>query len=441
MNNQTAETIFKSRISNPLLNTSYPLRVTDWAPYRVNSTLSFDTTVPLSFYLHIPFCQHLCRFCEYTRTSLPKEDRQRHYLDVLAHDISSFLDEHPDTVLRGFDIGGGTPTALSDDNFRYLMQIFADTVHRVHTTDDFEPSIEGTFLTLNPSKLEAIVQAGIHRLSLGIQTSSSSILRAQGRKDVSLTDMKRILDEAHDAGIHKINLDLMYGLSGQDEASRQRDLDVIRFLAPEQVTLYELRTNMLHDVQWASKEELYASYCSYYDALIEMGYHADFGQNTFSCSATDFGVSSYLRSRMFEGAPYRGFGISAQSMSPIGIAYNPGKNEHALSDYLSRSTFSEDYHYALPPEELLSKYIAIAAYSGGFSLTHASRILGHDATQWFRNELDFCLSNGLLSQNGDRIQITRKGFLHYGAVFSLFYLHNFASFTRQTISTGDTIVR
>jgi len=341
---------------------------------------------------------------------------------VLAEDVSRFLEAHPDTILRGFDIGGGTPTALSESNFQRLMQIYSDTVHRVQLTDDFEPSIEGTFLTLSPTKLQAIASAGIHRLSLGIQTSSSSILRAQGRKDVQLNDMKRVIDEAHKTGIHKINLDLMYGLSGQDDASRQRDLDVIRFLAPEQVTLYELRTNMLRGVQSASKEELYASYCSYYDLLIQMGYHARFGQNTFSLDANDYGVSSYLRSRMLEGTPYRGFGISAQSMTPTGIAYNPGKNEHALSDYLTRSTFTEDYHYALPPEELLSKYIAIAAYSGGFSLTHASRILGRNAGQWFSDELTFCLSEGLLTIDDNRLQITRMGFLHYGAVFSLFYL-------------------
>ncbi len=423
MNSQTLETIFQSRLSNPLLNTSYPLRPSDWLPYRVNSTLSFDTVSPLSFYLHIPFCQHLCRFCEYTRTVVPDDARQRHYLDVLASDIDRFLIEHPDTILRGFDIGGGTPTALSESNFQRLMDIYTDTIRRVQLTEDFEPSIEGTFLTLSPTKLHSIASAGIRRLSLGIQTSSSTVLQAQGRTNVTQDDMRHLIDEAHRAGIQKINLDLMYGLKGQDKASRQRDLDVIRDLHPEQVTLYELRTNMLRGVTSASKEDLYDAYCDYYDALIEMGYHARFGQNTFSLSATDFGVSSYLRSRMLEGTPYRGFGISAQSMSPTGIAYNPGKNEHALSDYLTRSTFAEDYHYALPPEELLSKYIAIAAYSGGFSLTHASRILGRDAANYFRSELNFCRSHGLISLDDDRVQITRKGFLHYGAVFALFYLH------------------
>lgn len=424
MTHTTLETLFRTRLTDPLLNTSYPLQPSDWSAYRVNAPLPFQTLAPLSFYLHIPFCQHLCRFCEYTRTTLPDDARQQYYLDILASDIDGFLSTHPDTILRGFDIGGGTPTALSEANFQRLMDIYSDVIRRVKLTSDFEPSIEGTFLTLSPSKLRAISQAGIRRLSLGIQTSTSYILRAQGRADVPPADMSRILDEAHQAGIQKVNLDLMYGLKGQDEASRQRDLDLIRSLHPEQVTLYELRTNMLRGVTSASKDELYASYCTYFDSLLQMGYHARFGQNTFSLDANDFGVSSYLRSRMLCGAPYRGFGISAQSMSISGIAYNPGKNEHALSDYLSRSTFAEEYHYALPPEELLSKYIAIAAYSGGFSLTHASRILGRDAAQWFLPELDFCLRNGLLTRDDDRLQISRKGFLHYGAIFSLFYLHH-----------------
>ena len=422
MLSQTIKNIYLARTVSPLLNTSYPLHKEDWLAYRVEGTLPYDVVGPMSFYLHIPFCHHLCRFCEYTRMSLPDDMRQQRYLDVMAKDIDRFLAAHSDTVLQGFDIGGGTPTALSHENFLRLMTIYADTVGRVQLTPDFEPSIEGTFLTLDNEKLEAIAQAGIHRLSLGVQTSSSIVLNAQGRNNVGADVMQRIVDQAHAAGIRKVNLDLIYGLAGQDEASRQRDLDVIRRLSPEQVTLYELRVNMLPGVRSASKEELYDAYCSYYEALIGMGYHARFGQNTFSRSDSDFGVSSYLRNRMLKGTPYRGFGISAQSMSPAGIAYNPGKNEHRLTSFLDRSTFDEEAHYALPPEELLSKYIAIAAYSGGFSLDIASNILGHDAAEHFSDELAFCLDEGLLTLDNDRVQITRKGFLHYGAVFSLFYL-------------------
>lgn len=422
MKEKTLLTVIQNRFSSRVLNTSYPLRPSDWFPYRVEGTLPFDDKVPLSFYVHIPFCKHLCRFCECTRMALPDATHQQQYLAVISRDIDQFIASHPDSVFRGFDIGGGTPTALTDDNFKRLMSIYADTINRVQVTDDFEPSIEGTFLTINREKLQAIVQAGFRRLSLGIQTSAAAVLDAQGRSVAPLDLMKDTLDKAHDAGIQKINLDLMYGLAGQNGASQQRDFEVIDQLAPEQVTLYELRTNMLHDVQSASKEELYAAYCSYYDTLLQMGYHARFGQNTFSRSDKDFGVSSYLRSRMLEGAPYRGFGISAQSMNSTGIAYNPGKNEHALTSYLSRSSYEEESYYALPPEELLSKYIAISAYSGGFSLDIASRILGKDASKHFHRELTFCLNEGLLTRQGDRVQISRKGFLHYGAVFSLFYL-------------------
>ena len=306
MKEKTLQTVFQNRFSSNVLNTSYPLRPSDWFPFRIEGKLPFDNLVPLSFYLHIPFCQHLCKFCEYTRMALPNADRQRQYLAVVSQDINQFIASYPDIVLRGFDIGGGTPTALSDDNFQRLMTIYADTISRVQVSEDFEPSIEGTFLTINSEKLKAIVRAGFRRLSLGIQTSTAAVLDAQGRSVVPLDLMKDILDKAHEAGIQKINLDLMYGLAGQNGVSQQRDFEVIGQLAPEQVTLYELRTNMLHNVQSASKEELYAAYCSYYDALLQMGYHARFGQNTFSRSDKDFGVSSYLRSRMLEGAPYRG---------------------------------------------------------------------------------------------------------------------------------------
>ncbi|MGC8141144.1 hypothetical protein ACP3W2_27345, partial [Salmonella enterica] len=76
--------------------------------------------------------------------------------------------------------------------------------------------------------------------------------------------------------------------------------------------------------------------------------------------------------------------------------------------------------YLLPENEIAAKYIAIAAYSGVFSISVLSSLLKQDASQTYREQLDFCFGKGFLRQKGDRIQITEKGFEHYGAVFSLF---------------------
>ena len=416
----TIAELFQLRKNDPRWNTSYPLSPSDWKDYRVPGPLSFENDQRLSFYIHIPFCKQLCSFCEYTRMLCPDENVQRDYLLAIANDIKQFRQKCQDITLLGFDIGGGTPTSLSENNFSLLMQIYQTTISGLKKDAKYEPSIEGTFNTLSEQKLEDMSEMGFHRLSLGVQSSCSSVLHQYQRGNSSEAMMYSWLKKAWDKGIKKVNLDFMYGLKGQNESTIQQDLELIGRLKPQQVTLYELRTNMISEKESFTKEELYDQYVHYYDGLIAMGYKARFGQNTFSVDAADEGVSSYLRERMLNGAAYKGFGMSAQSMSSEGIAYNVGKLVVTPQNALNKEGYPEQFTYLLPPDELASKYIAISAYNGSFSI---ARLRDYGIYGGSLNEiLDFCIDEGLLYKGErDRIFITKEGFKHYGALFSLFY--------------------
>lgn len=416
----TIAELYQSRKNDPCWNTSYPISPSDWAVYRVPGPLPFENDHRLSFYIHIPFCKQLCSFCEYTRMLCPDENVQRGYLLAIANDIERFKQQYKDVTLLGFDIGGGTPTSLSEKNFSLLMQIYQTAILGLKLDDRYEPSIEGTFNTLSEQKLEAMSKNGFHRLSLGVQSSCSSVLHQHQRGNSSEAIMSSWLKKAWDKGIKKVNLDFMYGLNGQNELTIRQDLELISRLRPQQVTLYELRTNMISAKESFTKEELFDQYVQYYDGLIALGYYARFGQNTFSVDATDEGVSSYLRERMLNGAAYKGFGLSAQSMSSSGIAYNVGKLAVTPQNALNKEGYPEQFTYLLPPDELASKYIAISAYNGSFSI---AKLRDYGISGGSLNEiLDFCIDEGLLYKGErDWMFITKKGFKHYGALFSLFY--------------------
>ena len=417
--------LFESRKDCTEWNTSYPLRIDDWAPYRVQEALSFNGVNELSFYIHIPFCKQICAFCEYSRIACPNDEIQKRYLQCLRQDVLSFIKAHDcDITLDGFDIGGGTPTSLSEDNFAYLLDIYDEVIGMCKTSPDFESSIEGTFNTLSEKKINRIVSSGIKRLSLGVQSTSGEVLEQVNRQNAHIDDMLHWMRIAWESGIEKINLDLMYGLQKQSASAIDADLSVLRALKPQQVTLYELRTNMISQKEIPNKSELYDQYSHYFSGLISLGYIARFGQNTFSVDDSDYGVSSYLRSRMLMGVPYKGFGISAQSMSPNGISYNIGKATNMTRRALSESSFKEEFTYNLPPKELAAKYIAIAAYNGSFSLPRVSELLGIDAWEYYKEEFEYCIDLGLLNIENGRAFITELGFKYYGAVFSLFYAKN-----------------
>ena len=419
----TIAELYQSRKNDPCWNTSYPISPSDWATYRVQGPLSFENDRRLSFYIHIPFCKQLCSFCEYTRMPCPDDNVQRNYLFAIANDIKRFKQQYQDVTLLGFDIGGGTPTSLSEKNFSLLMQIYQTAISGLGLDDKYEPSIEGTFNTLSEYKLEAMVKSGFHRLSLGVQSSCNSVLHRHQRGSTKEAIMSSWLKKAWEKGIKKINLDFMYGLKGQNQSTIRQDIELISRLRPQQVTLYELRTNMISAEESFTKDELYDKYVQYYDGLIALGYYARFGQNTFSVDTTDEGVSSYLRERMLNGAAYKGFGLSAQSMSSLGIAYNVGKLAVTPQNELNKESYTELFTYLLPLNELASKYMAISAYNGSFSI---ARLRDYGISERTLNEIvGFCIDEGLLYKGErDRMFITPKGFKHYGALFSLFYANN-----------------
>ncbi len=416
----TTEIKYRSRTNNPIYNTSYPINPQHWGKYRACKELDFEDGKEMSLYIHIPFCKYLCSFCEYTRTICNNSDIQKHYIETTINDINEFIAKYPNIILNGFDIGGGTPTALTDENFEFLLEKYSEIVNKLKISNDFEPSIEATFSTINKRKLNAISKAGIRRISLGIQTTDNSALAKYRRANSQLDKMKEKIQVIKNSGIEKINLDLMYGLWGQDEATIITDTNTIEQLNPEQVTLYELRTNMIDDKTIPAKNALMSYYKQYFNALTSADYKARFGQNTFS-KLDDFGVSSYLKNRMLYGTQYKGFGISAQSMSRFGISYNIGKNANNILDLSLQNTYAEKDTYILPPNEIANKYISIGGYNGSFSLNVVSDFLGKDSVEVLRKPLDFCLSEGLITIENSRVYITEKGFEYYGAVFSLFH--------------------
>jgi len=344
-------------------------------------------------------------------------------VNTIISDLRRFVNSFSNRVLYGFDIGGGTPTVLCDSAFSKLLSEYSHTINSLGVTDDFEPSIEATFQSLSDTKIRMIADAGIPRISLGLQSSSNNVMSSLHRQNEDVSQMLSIIGKIHNSGIGKVNIDLMYGLPRQTEESIRLDLDMVYLLSPEHVTVYELRTNQLGNRFASDTECNYQQYSRLFDGLTSMGYHAQFGQNTFSKSPDDFGVSSYLRHRMLDGWQYKGFGISAQSMSSEGLAYNVGKNESANITRIidEADCFEPEEYYCLPKKELLAKYIAISGYSGGFNFSAAKTIFGLEFDSQYKQVINFLTDERLVTINGDRLQLTKLGLRNYGAVLSLFY--------------------
>ena len=412
---------FEKAQNNFLCNTSYPIQKEHWLQFKQQNCDLFENETDLSFYIHIPFCKKLCAFCEYIK--YPKKDIavEEQYVRILEKDINTFIKKHGKIKLHGFDVGGGTPTVLSELSFKHLMQICKKIIETTEVVKDFEASIEATFETIDESKLQTIYEAGFRRISLGIQTMNLEILRKNNRENLGVNDILQKCKLIKKIGIPKINIDFMYGLEGQTQTDLEEAILLVKSMNVEQVTLYEMRYNLVSKNKKVDRENLYHQYEFIYKKLRELGYQARFGQNTFTKNQSDFGLSSYLRYRMIHNVSYKGFGISAQSKTKKGISYNVGKTRKSLEECMKYNSFLEEDIYVLPQEELLAKYVAISMYYGKFSLAIMQSILNKNPLEYYKKEIQFLIDNNYIVIKNEEVILTKKGFLHYSAVVSLFY--------------------
>lgn len=424
------ENLFNKAKDSSICNTSYPLNKESWKEYKSLNEDLFLNEKELSFYIHIPFCKSLCSFCEYIKYK-KNSNLEKEYLNILEKDINTFIETHTIEKLYGFDIGGGTPTSLDINNFKKLMDL-SKTINKLPHVKDYEPSIEATFNTIDEEKIRLIKESGFKRISLGIQTINTKILLENNRDIINIDRIKEIVNLIQNYNL-KVNLDLMYGLPNQTNEDIKNVIKIIEIINPNQVTLYEMRYNMVNIKPKFTKDKLYNFYNKFYNSFIKLGYIAEFGQNTFS-KTNDLGLSSYLKYRMIDNIPYKGFGISSQSKSNIGLSYNVGKNGISFEECSIKDTYYEEDKYILPPNELLAKYISISLYYGKFKLSIMENIIKEQPLIKYKEEFEYLLKNEYIEIKEDIVSLTKKGFKYFGAIGALFY-----SDKSKKIVLGDVI--
>jgi oxygen-independent coproporphyrinogen-3 oxidase len=202
-----------------------------------DARLEFSALPPLALYVHLPWCIRKCPYCDFNSYEAAKGDvSEDDYVDALLRDLDAEASLARGRPLESVYIGGGTPSLFSGKAIRRLL----DGIRR---RTPLAPGAEVT-LEANPGAAEAdrFVQyrdAGVTRLSIGVQSFRGEQLRRLGRVH-GPDEAAQAADLARDAGFASINLDLMYGLPGDDVAGALADLRAALALAPAHLSWYQL---------------------------------------------------------------------------------------------------------------------------------------------------------------------------------------------------------
>ena len=207
----------------------------------------FTTLPPLSLYLHLPWCERKCPYCDFNSHPLPETENtdsrvrsaglpEQSYIEAVICELDSRLPAIWGRSLSTIFIGGGTPSLFSCEG---LEQLLSKIRQRLPFNDLIEVTMEANPGALELKKLAGFRQAGVNRLSIGVQSFNDEMLTRLGRIH-SAAQAQEALEVALQSGFKSINVDLMFGLPQQSNAQALADLQTALKLAPPHLSLYQL---------------------------------------------------------------------------------------------------------------------------------------------------------------------------------------------------------
>jgi oxygen-independent coproporphyrinogen-3 oxidase len=191
---------------------------------------------PLAVYVHLPWCVAKCPYCDFNSHVAPQSLPQDQYIECLLDDLACDLPSILGRPVQSVFFGGGTPSLFAPQSIgRFLTELRA----RLPMAADVEVTLEANPGALEHGRFEGYRDAGVTRISLGVQSFNNRHLQALGRIH-NCDHVFRAVDELKAAGFDNFNLDLMYGLPQQSVAEARNDLAQAIELHPQHISHYQL---------------------------------------------------------------------------------------------------------------------------------------------------------------------------------------------------------
>ncbi|HSL20937.1 MAG TPA: radical SAM family heme chaperone HemW [Vicinamibacterales bacterium] len=369
----------------------------------------------LGLYLHVPFCSAICNYCNFNRGLFDPHLKDA-YVEALEREIRAAAGDGADTIY----FGGGTPSLLEPREAGRLIAACVETFSLAPAT---EITLETNPETVDAARLAAFRDAGVNRISFGVQSFHDAELKRLGR----IHDARRAraaFSEARSAGFDNVSLDLMMWLPGQTTAEWQENVRELIALGPEHASLYilELYPNapLKEDMAragWSQAPDDDAA--EMYEWSMETLEGAGYGQYEISNVARP-GRESRHNLKYWQDGEWLGFGCGAHSTRD-GVRW---RNLASTGEYVARirageSPVAERRNLSAVErlEEALFTGLRLAA---GVDVEEVGTRYGTDVRARYGPALAPFADQGLVVWEGRRLRLTRPGMLLANEILSVF---------------------
>ncbi len=389
--------------------------------------------LPLSLYVHIPFCESLCYYCACNKIITKQHDRGAHYLDYLTREVKLQVAQlGSGQSVSQLHLGGGTPTFLSDEELARLMAMLRTHFNLV---PGGEYSVEVDPRTVDATRLQSLARLGFNRLSFGLQDFDPEVQKAVHRVQPA-ERVFALVEAARGIGFESVSVDLIYGLPRQTPDSFARTLAQVQALRPDRIALYAYahlperfkpQRRIVADElpNAAGKVGMLASALA---AFEDAGY-VYIGMDHFALPADALAVAKRQGRlhRNFQGystqpdCDLMALGVSA--IGRVGATYS--QNAKTLEEYydaIHAGSFPVVRGLALTRDDLVRRAVIMSIMCHG-RLSYESVALAHliDVRSYFAAEIESLQEHadaGLLKLDQDGFELTSLGwyFVRYIAM-------------------------
>jgi oxygen-independent coproporphyrinogen-3 oxidase len=381
---------------------------------------------PLSLYVHIPFCAHVCYYCACNKVVTADRSKAEPYLDSLYREIrlqASLVD--PDRRVDQLHWGGGTPTFLSEAQMTDLMRVLGENFG-LHEDDSGEYSIEIDPRELREDTLAILREVGFNRVSLGVQDFNPEVQRAVHREQ-SAEQTLGAMRQARELGFRSVNIDLMYGLPLQTPESFSATLDGVIEARPNRLSVFNYAhlperfkpQRRINVEELPSADQKLNILALTIDKLTAAGYQY-IGMDHFALADDELAEAqrSGTLHRNFQGysthsdSDLVGMGVSAISAMPGGFCQNHVKLEDYYRDLevprlpIARGVALND------DDRLRGEVIQQLICNNRLDTRRIEKQFGIDFESYFSPELDqlqLMAEDDLIRVGDHRLEVTARG--------------------------------
>ena len=366
----------------------------------------------VGIYIHIPFCKQKCKYCDFT--SFPcMEEKFDDYFNCLSKEICEKADEllQEELEIDTIYIGGGTPSIVPAEYIENLIKLI---FNKFNVDEDAEITIEANPGTVDSIKLKKYLNAGINRLSIGLQSTNDKLLNMLGRIH-TYHEFEDVYEAARKIGFNSINVDLMIGLPKQSLKDVEDALEKIIEKSPEHISVYSLiveeGTKMFDliesgELDLPSEEMEREMYWKVKKVLQDNGY-----EHYEISNFAKRGFESKHNSNCWKQHSYLGFGVAAHSYYD-GIRYS---NIADIKKYIENlksgdSVYNIIFHEKQSQEQMMKEYMLLGLRKiNGVRIIEFKEKFVDNPIYVFRKELNKLVEEELLEISEDRIFLTDKG--------------------------------